>query len=370
MSLPALKWKMLPEYNFPYVISKSGNLGSLAVSATNINVLNGIYSSFTSSIYHDGTPRITGSISGSTGWTFFISGSPILTNTNVVYGYPPTITAASQSVIFVGSSVVPSNSGSIRILNRQYGGTRGTFNIGFYAGVSTNSSTYKNYTFTPPMETGSAILGNSSSFMGYATLATGGSMSPLSSMRIYESNECLLFLFINTSGNTVNALFMGAIIDPETTNYGEVDGRVYGISSTETVSYPGGFMARNWNCSSGNSEVSSTTGARFLTSNLADTCKTAYYIPNTKVPGSSSLVVQVSDTAMSSSFSTDSENLPKLPIFVKDYYTGRFVGRYREVQYIKNTVSGMTFNNNTTITGYAIGASTFSSSNCVFLPRI
>lgn len=367
MSLPALKWKMLPEYNFPYVISKTGNFGSIAISSTNISVLNGIYSSFTSSIYHDGTPRITGSISGSTGWTFYISGSPILTNTDVVYGYPPTITSLSQSVLFVTSQGNPSNSGSIRILNRQYGGTYGAFSIGLYAGVSTNSSTYKNYTFTPPMETGSAILGNSSSFMGYASLARGGNMSNLTSMRIYESDECLLFLFINNNGNIVNALLMGAIIDSELTNYGELDGRIYGISSTEFNS--SGYLARNWNCSSGNSELAAG-GGRFLTSNLADTCKTAYYIPNTKVPGSSSLVVQVSDTAMSSSFSTDSENLPKLPIFVKDYYTGRFVGRYREVQYIKNTVSGMTFNNNTTISGYAIGSSTLSSSNCVFLPRI
>jgi hypothetical protein len=110
---------------------------------------------------------------------------------------------------------------------------------------------------------------------------------------------------------------MGAIIDSELTNYGELDGRIYGISTSE-IETSAGYLARNWNCSSANSELAAG-GARFLTSNLADTCKTAYYIPNTKVPGSSSLVVQVSDTAMSSSFSTDSENLPKLPIFVKDY---------------------------------------------------
>lgn len=366
MSLPALKWKMLPEYYFPWSVSA----GSIALSSNSDKILNGIYSSFTSSIYHDGTPRISGSVSGSTGWTFYISGSPAFTNSDVVYGYPPTITAASQSVMFVASPNSPSNSGSIRILNRLYGGTRGVFNLGFYAGVSINSGNYRNYTFTPPMETGSAILGNSSSFMGYARFSSGGSMFTISSMKIYESDECLLFLFINTNGNTVNAVFMGAIIDPETTNYGEVDGRIYGISSTEMVSFPNGFLARNWNCSSGNSEVSTTTGARFLTSNLGDTCKTAYYIPNSKVPGSSSLVVQVADTSMSSSFSTDSENLPRLPIFVKDYYTGRFVGRYRDVQYIKNVVSGTTFSNGSTIMGYAIGASSLSSSNCVFLPRI
>lgn len=370
MSLPALKWKMLPEYYFPWLIF-GGTFGGIVQAADSDKILNGIYSSFTSSIYHDGTPRITGSVSGSTGWTFYISGSPAFINSDVVYGYPPTITAASQSVIFVASPILsPSNSGSIRILNRLYGGTRGAFNFGFYAGVSINSGNYRNYTFTPPMETGSAILGNSSSFMGYARLSNNGSMFTISSMKIYESDECLLFLFINTTGNTVNALFMGAIIDPETTSYGEVDGRIYGISSTEMVSFPNGLLARNWNCSSGNSEVSPTTGARFLTSNLGDTCKTAYYIPNSKVPGSSSLVVQVSDTSMSSSFSTDSENLPRLPIFVKDYYTGRFVGRYREVQYIKNVVSGTTFSNGSTIMGYAVGASSLSSSNCVFLPRI
>ena len=104
MSLPALKWKMLPEYYFPWSVSA----GSIAQSSNSIGILNGIYSSFTSSIYHDGTPRITGSVSGSTGWTFYISGSPAFTNSDVVER--PTAFAANRRIF-----LSPSPAGSCKL---------------------------------------------------------------------------------------------------------------------------------------------------------------------------------------------------------------------------------------------------------------
>lgn len=347
MSLPALKWKMLTDgYN-------------LSTNETSLRIL---YNIFTSSVYNDGTPRITGSVSGSTGWTFYISGSPI-TSPHVIYGYPPTITAASQSVIFAAGSPGTLPSGSIRILNTIYGGTTGYNSGNFLAGISINSGVYKNFALNPPMETGSALLGNTSSFFGYSMLSLGGLGATYA--KIYESNECLLFLFMDGSKNTKGALLVGAIIDPETTNYGEIDGRIYGMSTTEARP-----LAKNWISSASNVEVTAGSN-RFLTSNLGNLLhKTAYFLPGSTYVGSSSLAIHVSDTAMSNSFTTNAEELPRLPIFVKDYFTGRFVGRYREIQIIRNSTSGTTFYNGSTVLGYAIGQSTVSASNCVFLPRI
>jgi hypothetical protein len=113
MSLTALQWRMLPEYFMPI----SGTVGTVSQSIVNdrISILNGIYTSFTSSIYHDGSPRIA----GSNGWLFFKSGSNLEKDggTNVVYGYPPTITRISQSIIFAAGPTGSIPHSSIKLMN-------------------------------------------------------------------------------------------------------------------------------------------------------------------------------------------------------------------------------------------------------------
>jgi hypothetical protein len=47
---------------------------------------------------------------------------------------------------------------------------------------------------------------------------------------------------------------------------------------------------------------------------------------------------QVSNTILSSSFVTDGNFMPRLPMYLKDMNTGRWVGRAREIQMIKNLI--------------------------------
>ena len=180
MSLTALQWRMLPEYFMP--ISGTVNTVSQSILNDRINILNGIYNSFTSSVYHDGSTRTT----GSNGWSFFKSGSNLEkdSGTNVVYGYPPTLTLISQSIIFAAGptgSIIPT---TIKLMN-SYGmfSTVGydiqptaSFNFNntasIYVGVSKNSGIYKYFANTNPMETGSNVTTPSSSFSGYLRTST------------------------------------------------------------------------------------------------------------------------------------------------------------------------------------------------------
>ena len=97
MSLSRNTWKFLPPYVVP-LFSQSRVDG----------LLNGIWTLFNTSSYADGSARITGS---GVAWTFFRTSSAdsasVIGPTAVVYGYPPTMSVMSQSVIFAGTASAP-----------------------------------------------------------------------------------------------------------------------------------------------------------------------------------------------------------------------------------------------------------------------
>ena len=360
MSLTALQWRMLPEYFMPI----SGTLNTVSQSILNdrINILNGIYNSFTSSIYHDGSIRTT----GSNGWSFFKSGSNLEkdSGTNVVYGYPPTLTMISQSIIFAAGptgSIIPT---TIKLMN-SYGmfSTVGydiqptaSFNFNntasIYVGVSKNSGIYKYFANTNPMETGSNVTTRSSSFSGYLRTSTP---AKIYKMRIWECKEAIALQFYDAISGESTSLVAGAFIDPESSVLGETDGRIYGITTTNGLFTAPLFLSFSDNV---------TYSRLFENSTGEFTGKFLYF-----QPGTTSMlgIQQVSSTFLSSSFVTDGNFMPRLPLYLKDMSTGRWVGRSREIQMIKNTVTGTIFRTGTTLLGYSLAGNERISNNSVFL---
>lgn len=348
MSLNALTWKMLPEYIMPR--SSSGVFVNDVVS-----ILNGVYTIFSSTTYHDGSTRLTGSVvSGSTGWQFLKSGSG--TVTNVVYGYPPILTTTSQSVIFAGGSTGSVSASSFQYAGVQFGSTVGdVYNTNqLYFGMSKGSGIYKYFANTSPMETGSNVTNSStSSFSGY--LKSGISAS-IYKMRAWESKEAIAMQFYESTNGECSSITMGAILDPESAVFGgESDGRIYGI-----VGNTGTRMSVNW------LSTSESTSSRFLHTDFGVTSsKMLYFVPNSNTMGGAQMATIYQ---MSSSFISDIFNfLPRLPLFYKDYVSGRWVGRLREIQVIKNAQAGTIFKSGGTIIGYGLGSSEWKSNNCVFL---
>ncbi len=360
MSLAALQWRMLPEYFMPI----SGTVGTVSQSVFNdrINILNGIYNSFTSSIYHDGSTRTT----GSNGWTFFKSGSNLEKDggTNVVYGYPPVLTSISQSVIFVSGPTGSIPPTSIKLMN-SYGmfNTVGydiqptaSFNFNntasIYVGISKNSGVYKYFAITNPMETGSNSPSLSSSFSGYLRTNTP---ARIYKMRIWECKEAIALQFYDAFSGESTSLVAGAFIDPESLTFGEVDGRIYGITTTNGLFTAPLFLSFSDNV---------TYSRLFENSTGEFTGKFLYF-----QPGTTSMlgIQQVSSTFLSSTFVTDGNFMPRLPMYLKDMNTGRWVGRAREIQMIKNTVTGTIFKSGPTLLGYSLAGNERINNNSVFL---
>ena len=364
MSLTALQWRMLPEYFMP--ISGTVNTVSQSILNDRISILNGIYNSFTSSIYHDGSSRITGSTTGSNGWTFFKSGSNLEKNggTNVVYGYPPTITVMSQSIIFAAGPTGSISPTSIKLMN-SYGmfstlgydiqptssfSSNNTASI--YVGVSKNSGIYKYFANTNPMETGSNVTAPSSSFSGYLRTNTP---AKIYKMRIWECKEAIALQFYDAFSGESTSLVAGALIDPESPALGETDGRIYGITTTNGLFTAPLFLSFSDN----------VTYSRLFENSTGElTGKFLYFQPKTT---SMLGTQQVSNTILSSSFVTDGNFMPRLPMYLKDMNSGRWVGRAREIQMIKNTVTGTIFKTGTTLLGYSLAGNERNSNNSVFL---
>lgn len=360
MSLSALQWRMLPEYFMPI----SGTISTVSQSIVNdrISILNGIYNSFTSSIYHDGSVRTT----GSNGWTFFKSGSNLEKDggINVVYGYPPTLTNMSQSIIFAAGPTGSIPPTSIKLMN-SYGmfSTIGydiqptasfslTSTSSIYVGLSKNSGIYKYFAITNPMETGSNSTSPSSSFSGYLRTNTP---ARIYKMRIWECKEAIALQFYDAFSGESTSLVAGAIVDPEASNLGENDGRIYGITTTNGLFTAPLFLSFSDN----------TTYSRLLENSTGElTGKFVYF-----QPGSTTMlgIQPVSSTFLSASFVTDGNFIPRLPFYLKDMNTGRWVGRLREIQMIKNTVTGTVFKAGSNLLGYSLGGNERIINNSVFL---
>lgn len=389
-----LNWKLLPDFNLGFTASAFNSTGSPRLLNNPSDILNGIFTLFSSTIYADGSTRTTGS--GGNGWTFFKSGSLSLVNNvsqnpNVVYGYPPTLTSLSQSIIFMGGD--PGlNSQQISYAATQFqlaaftqfGGTASYSQSAIYAGHSIRSGVYKYFNITNPMETGSNIPVDtiSSSFSGFYRMETLNSVSKnLAKIKIWECKEAIVVQFINSNQVVSSAFIAGAIIDPESDSLGETDGRIY--ASCGTNGFP--INPSNWMGSITQSATTANTvlinnfsNNRFLSTNPGPLhTKMVYFIPNTIRKSYLSLITDsytnnITTTSNSgsvpiSNLVDDNGNVVRMPIFYRDYYTGRWVGKLREIQTFRDSFNGTLIRSAGTVIGSVFSPSERVSFTSVFL---
>lgn len=390
-----LNWKLLPDFNLGFTASAFNSTGSPRLLNTPSDILNGIFTLFSSTIYADGSTRTTGS--GGNGWTFFKSGSLSLVNNvsqnpNVVYGYPPTLTSLSQSIIFMGGD--PGlNSQLITYADTQFqlsganGGTASYSQSAIYAGHSIRSGVYKYFNITNPMETGSNIPVDtiSSSFSGFYRMETLNSVSKnLAKIKIWECKEAIVVQFINSNQVVSSAFIAGAIIDPESDSSGETDGRIY--SSCGTNGFPinpnvwMGSITQSGVSIGNTSLINNFSNNRFLTTTPGPLhSKMVYFIPNTVRKSYLSLITDsytsnianstggLGGTVPISFLLDDNGNVIRMPIFYRDYYTGRWVGKLREIQTFRDSFNGTLIRSAGTVIGSVFTASERVSFSSVFL---
>lgn len=314
MSLPALQWRKLPVRT----------MSSASISAT----LNVIYDMLTGSLYHDGSTRTLGSGSAWQMPTKFVTGS----NTEAVYVFPGFQTSVSQSVIFSGrSSTGASSSATPSVVTNE---TAYSSSILHAAIVRNASGSFTQWTSQNPFGSGSYSSGCA------RVLKTN--ISSGDKLTIYESKEAIAIF--QTTASLVKGAVMGAIIDPElSSSYAaESDGRLYGIATSGTET-------------SGTVQVLSTTiftetdnanAALFSHSTNANT-SLGYPRFVTFAPGSTSLNTIAMDrfsstnsvgsvtTLYSSTLTTISGKVIKIPIRCSSTVTNYFAGRLRDISIVR-----------------------------------
>ena len=265
MPLPRLNWKMLPTIALP-ILSQSKVEG----------VLDGIYNIFNSNTYHDGSPRITGS---GVAWTFFRTSSAdsgsVKGPTAVVYGFPPTMSVMSQSVVFAGSrSYAPPSQTPYLNPYVSYRGTEGSLGAlgpfphtaSIYVTVQKQANPFQYVSWLSPsiFNSGSSGLNTVSSsgfidfltFFGRDNLGSNVVNYSFATINAWESQEAILVAVIPTGSqhksagaqfgiNASHGSFItlaGAWLEPlefisassntHAFNSCEDDGRLYGVTCT------------------------------------------------------------------------------------------------------------------------------------------
>ena len=320
MSLPVLNWKALP-----LVTLTSGTIDA---------VIKGIYDAFTSSIYIDGSPRVTGSASA---WTFAqeLSGSTI----EAVWGIAPT-GSLNQRVILAGSSRLS--------LTPQLASPDITYAPAtLYTSVAKNASTFTTWNGAAPFSSGS--------FFGYWKTWVTSSGTP-QIVRCLESQEAIAVFIQNTTANNVYGSIAGAILDPESTDTAidsETDNRLYGIVTTGTS-----IMAIS------NVDVG-TSANMFAHGSAANNNHMGIFTPAT-----GSIKTVEKNTRLGSitieELTSRSGRLVKMPIITK--FTAspfNFAGRLREIWMFRDAIIGNTVTNGATVNGYIVGNNTISTADCV-----
>ena len=340
MPLYPFKWKFLPPYTVP-IVSQSRIEG----------VLNSITATFNSPTYADGTSRISGS---GVAWSFrstsSVDSGSVRGVTTAVWCYPATMSILSQSVMFMGTASAPLLLPSMT--------TNATFAAnGLYVAVQkyANPFQYKTFNSSSLFNSGSS---NSSSISSSGFAPIYQTATNVGIVYAWECQEAIAIAFSQTSsGGVVTALTFGAIagafVDPESTNTTvdcEIDGNLYGIATSGTTI--------------GTTFLNSTTD--FLNHNAtAGSSKFVIYYPGTDaVKATAGLVEQRN---MNSLLLSPKGSLIGFPNYVKDFVNGRFLGRLREIESIRNSQTGMVFRTTGSDIGYAMGSSNVASLNAVML---
>lgn len=339
MSLYSFNWKFLPPYTIP-IVSQSRIDG----------VLDSIYATFTSPTYADGTSRISGS---GVAWSFNKTSSVISASvvgvTTAVWCYPATMSVLSQSVMFMGTASAPA------ILPTM--ATNATFTAnGLYVALQkyANPFEYRLFNSSSLFNSGSSGTSRISS-SGFAPIMQ--TFSSIGTIHAWECQEAIAVALSITGSAVATALtfggLAGAFVDPESTNTTvdcEIDGNLYGVATSGTTI--------------GTTFLNTTTD--FLNHNVtAGNSKFVIYYPGTDVVKATAALVEVRN--MNSLILSPKGSLIGFPNYVKDFVNGRFLGRLREIESIRNSQTGMVFRTTGSDIGYAMGSSNIASLNAVML---
>jgi hypothetical protein len=345
MSLPALEWRKLPVRHLSVTASFSANF-----------ILENIYDVLTGSFYHDGSARVIRSGSAWSASGKFTTGS----NVEAVWCRPPVNTSLSQSVIFSAkNALAPFSSATPPVVTNENPYSASVLHV---ACVKNASGPFTEWTSLYPFGSGSYSTGYARAtniFTSYTRIA------------VYESKEALCINFLNKQGNLSQAIFAGAIIDPEEANPtssvdSETDGRLYGVISsgvsTQTpTSFGASFLSGSGEFLTHNFTLNTTTAGfpRFVTFFPRQNSILGVY---TKRPNT---------TTYGPTYTTFSGKNVQNPIYVLstlqtpyDY----FVGRLRDVTIVKGTPTNQIMRDSSNnIKGFTLGASESSSTNAVLL---
>lgn len=388
----------------------------LASSSRVDGLLDSIFTAFQATSYMDGTARTTGS---GVAWTFLrtssFDASPTVRGvTAVVYGYPPTMSVISQSVIFAGTGSALSSSLNPAMGTHYYdrGPAPFTASILYMAlQKQANWSQYNNW-LSPIgaiFNSGSSGTNTNKSGSGLLQLfipnsvAIGGAAgniynaNSIEKIYIWECGEAVsIALFssssitssqagnfittVNTTSGSIYAGIAGAYIDPESTNTtvdAEVDGKLYGIAATgvpigggSRAAYSGGPIAISFEMVWMSAGATGGYHADFLSHDVGygqlhpNLNKALYYVPGTDQKRYMTLL---NSNTMGLPSYTPKGFLPSNPLYYFDGTSigignpggnGKFLGRLREIEAIKGAPSGMTYRSGSVDYGYTLGGST------------
>ena len=369
MPLPSLYWKMLPEYT----------LNPNSRSSVN-SLLDGIFTLFNSTTYIDGSPRTTGS---GVAWTFFRTSSLTGGVTEAVYGYPPTMSVISQSVMFAGTASVI-NTSSFYYVPHSSSDARSIVTNSLYVAVQKHANwfEYRDWRTQAFFNSASGLTPFISS-SGYAAIKAVE--IPINTIRAWECGEAVAVtldayttnsaffidsttLISNVSTASTFAGIAGAIIDPLSENYtvdSEVDGRLYGIMTSGRLIHKS-FLSQSF-----------VTIPQFASTDMNGTGsvpKFVVYKPNSSERYNISLLSSV----VTNTYTTKiSGNVVTFPMFYKisgsaaDSISGsnRFIGKLRNINILGfGAATGDSFQVSSSIIGYSIGSCDFATLNALFLP--
>jgi len=344
MSLYPFKWKFLPPYTVP-IVSQSRIDG----------ILDGIYATFASPTYADGTSRTSGSgVAWSFNRTSSVDSGSVRGVTAAVWCYPATMSILSQSVMFMGTASAPTVTPLMA--------TNATFAAsGLYVAVQKYANPFQYRLFN------SASLFNSGS-SGTSLISSSGfapiiqTFTNVGTIHAWECQEAIAFQVVETSsfgGGTYCGL-AGAFIDPESTDTlsdAFSDGRIYGVATTGTTSSVTFLNLTN----------------DFLNHNAAsvNSSKFAYLQPPTSSLTCSVRTLSLIDQRnLDFRFVASSSKVPMLNQYTKDSGSGNFIGRLREIKAIRSFQSALTYRSSSIDIGYTLAARNSGSAttgSCILL---
>jgi hypothetical protein len=337
MTLAALTWKQLPTQ-------------ALAVNATIAQVLDAMYTAFTSTTYADGTSRTAGA---GVAWTF--SRYQLTGTTEAIYGTPVS-NAMNQKVILAGSAATYA---PVMLTSCAYAVNT------LFVGVAKNSGNFSSWTVATPFTSGQ--------FSGYSPIMTRDATYGLS-IKCFESQDGVVGVLYHTSSGLNSTFMAGGIIDPEssdTTYDAETDGKLYAVQSS------GVTLSSGYGVGQHNNPYGGMAGHYSYTSSPGNiTNKFAAF-----QPGSATMISlpRLGQFNIGSPLQSRSGKYVKIPCLVgfntsftdaAGYTTHTtFAGRIRELWVFGDAVGGQVLRNSGVDIGYLLSNSNTAAGDAFILTK-